>query len=190
MPRLSDSDKKRLLHFARTTIINKLNKTRHPALPQKSPDTFNMNRGCFVTLHKRGALRGCIGTIEPTKPLVHCVEENALNAAFHDPRFPPLTENELNSVEIEISILSTPEKLIFKSEDELLSQIKPVRHGVILSDNWHRATFLPQVWEQLPDKRSFLEQLCLKAGLKAGCWQDETAEVAVYEVEYFSEDRV
>lgn len=184
---LSDLDRKQLLHFARSTIGNQLEHTGSVNRPRSRSGDFDQNRGCFVTLHKDGVLRGCIGTIEPTKPLARCVEENALNAAFHDPRFPPLTEDELPSVEIEISILSTPESLTYKSADELLNQLKPLRHGVILSRDWHRATFLPQVWEQIPDKRSFLEQLCLKAGLKTGCWKKDKTEVAVYEVEYFSE---
>jgi AmmeMemoRadiSam system protein A len=185
---LSDSDQKLLLGFARSTILAKLENTLNVKTPQSECDAFSQKRGCFVTLHKEGVLRGCIGTIEPITQLARCIEENALNAAFHDSRFSPLTKDELDAVKIEISILAVPQKLVFDSKDDLLRQLKPHVHGVILSHDWHKATFLPQVWEQLPDKRSFLEHLCRKAGLKELCWKEEQTEVAVYEVEYFSEE--
>lgn len=185
---LSDPDKQQLLSFARSTILAKLKNALTVKTPQSKSVVFSQKRGCFVTLHKKGALRGCIGTIEPTTELVQCIQENALNAAFHDPRFSPLTKHEVASVNIEISILTVPQKLVFNNEADLLQQLKPHVHGVILSCDWRRATFLPQVWEQLPDKRSFLEQLCRKAGLKGLCWKEEQTEVAIYEVEYFSEE--
>jgi AmmeMemoRadiSam system protein A len=119
------------------------------------------DRGCFVTLHKYGQLRGCIGTIEPVCLLAECVEENARNAAFKDPRFPRLSAEELPDIDIEISVLSVPERLDFKDGNDLKRQLRPNVNGVILSHGMRRSTFLPQVWEQLPDKELFLEQLCL-----------------------------
>jgi AmmeMemoRadiSam system protein A len=145
------------------------------------------NRGCFVSLHQHGNLRGCIGTIEPEQPLLDGVEANALNAAFRDPRFAPLEVKELTTTDIEISVLTVPRKLAFKDSEDLKAQLKPGVHGVILSKGWQRATFLPQVWEQLPDKEMFLKHLCQKAGLGSNCWKDTAIEVEVYEAEVFSE---
>jgi AmmeMemoRadiSam system protein A len=145
------------------------------------------NRGCFVTLHKKKALRGCIGTIEPVKPLVESVEENAINSAFKDPRFPPLSADELDVVDIEISVLTVPEELAFKDPDELLKKLQPGVHGVILSSGWHKSTFLPQVWKQLPEVDKFLSHLCMKAGMNEDCWKKKDIRVQTYQAEYFSE---
>ena len=147
-------------------------------------------RGCFVSLHKKKALRGCIGIIEPVAALIDGIQDNAVNAAFRDPRFPPLEEQELGEVEIEISVLTQPEPLEFSGPQDLLAQLKPGVHGVILAKAGRRATFLPQVWAQLPQKERFLESLCLKAGMKKDCWNDHAVEVQVYEVECFSEAAV
>jgi len=145
------------------------------------------NRGCFVTLHKRGALRGCIGTIEPISPLLECVKRNALNAALRDPRFPSVTVGELPDISIEISVLTVPEPLVYRDPEELKNKLEPGHHGVILSQGWHSATFLPQVWEQLPDKTTFLSHLCIKAGLSGEAWRDKQTRIQVYTVIHFSE---
>jgi AmmeMemoRadiSam system protein A len=144
-------------------------------------------RGCFVTLHKNGNLRGCIGTIEPVYPLLEGVCKNALNAAFADPRFSPLSEDELKTVKIEISVLTVPRPLHFQDGNDLERQLTPGVHGVILSQGNTTATFLPQVWEQLPDKKLFLSHLCLKGNMSSDCWKDPRTSVKVYEAEYFSE---
>jgi MEMO1 family protein len=141
----------------------------------------------FVTLQKNGQLRGCIGHLNATEPLYLDVRDNAINAAVHDPRFPEVTEEELASIEIEISVLSAPEVIKVKNPDEYLEKIRPNIDGIILEYNGRGATYLPQVWEQLPDKEEFLESLCLKANLPADSWKKTGAKLFRYTVEAFKE---
>ena len=183
---ISAQDKKALLRLARSAIEAKLSDAVKVERPGTSP-ILKEDRGCFVTLHKHGQLRGCIGTIEPVCPLVECVEKNAQNAAFRDPRFPRLSAEELSDIDIEVSVLSVPERLNFKDGDDLKRQLLPNVHGVILSRGMHSSTFLPQVWEQLPDKEQFLEYLCVKGGMPATAWKDPATNVDVYQAEVFGE---
>jgi uncharacterized protein len=148
----------------------------------KDPILFE-NRGTFVTLTIYGRLRGCIGSILPSKPLILDIIENTINAAFDDPRFVPLSKEELPKIEIEISVLTVPVKLKHKSTKELLDNLRPLVDGVIIRRNYHQATFLPQVWEQLPDKEMFLNELCLKAGLPLFSFKCDDLEVYTYQVE-------
>ena len=157
---------------------------RYPQLAEK--------RAVFVTLNKeRGAggyeLRGCIGSIIPVRPLIDDVIHNAKAAAFQDPRFPPLTPEELPHVRIEISILTIPQKVEYTDTEHLRSIIRPGIDGVILRLGARQATFLPQVWEQLPDFDLFFAHLCQKAGLPANCLVYHP-EIYVYQVEKFEED--
>ncbi|MCF8050238.1 MAG: AmmeMemoRadiSam system protein A [Desulfobacterales bacterium] len=187
MPRLTREDRRYLLRLARSAIARELGEDDlHDRIGQLS-DELKTPQGCFVTLEKEGALRGCIGALEPVTPLADGVEENAKNAAFHDPRFSPLKKQELDQIEIEISRLTVPVDLQFSTPEELLEKLKPGVHGVILKRGWHRSTFLPQVWDQLPDKVQFLEHLCRKAGLGGNCWKEKDLSIKVYEVEHFSE---
>ena len=119
----------------------------------------------------------------PVRPLIEDVIENTLNAAFEDPRFLPLTKEELPLIHIEISVLTVPEKLVYKTEKELLDKLRPKIDGVIIRKNIHQATFLPQVWEQLPDKEMFLNELCLKAGLPLYSYSCEDFDIYTYQVE-------
>jgi len=183
---LTASDKAFLVQLVRSVIREALNKGEKIPAPDSISQAVYEKRGCFVSLHQRGSLRGCIGTIEPEQALLKGVEENAFNAAFRDPRFSPLTAKELSSTDIEVSVLTVPQKLKFKDAEDLKSKLKPGIHGVILSKGWQRATFLPQVWEQLPDKEMFLQHLCQKAGMRSSCWKDPETVVEVYEAEYFS----
>jgi AmmeMemoRadiSam system protein B/AmmeMemoRadiSam system protein A len=183
---ISAQDKKALLRLARSTIEAKLSDGVKVERPGHSP-ILKEDRGCFVTLHKHGQLRGCIGTIEPICSLVECVGKNAQNAAFKDPRFPRLSAEELSEIDIEVSVLSVPERLDFKNGDDLKRQLQPNVHGVILSRGMHSSTFLPQVWEQLPDKEQFLEYLCVKGGMPATAWKDPATNVEVYQAEVFGE---
>jgi len=183
---LSDQDKKALLRLARSAIEAKIVVGIKVERPKPSP-ILKEDRGCFVTLHKFGQLRGCIGTIEPVCSLVECVGENAQNAAFKDPRFLRLSAEELPEIDIEVSVLSVPERLNFKNGDDLKRQLRPNVHGVILSRGMHSSTFLPQVWEQLPDKEQFLEYLCVKGGMPATAWKDSATKVEVYQAEVFGE---
>ncbi len=127
----------------------------------------------FVTLTLRGALRGCIGKLAATQPLVADVAENAYSAAFRDPRFPPLDAAEFLALRFAVSVLTAPEPFPVRDERDLLARLEPRVHGVILSDGPHRATFLPKVWEDLPDPRRFLAHLRMKAGLPVDYWSDD-----------------
>jgi hypothetical protein len=140
----------------------------------------------FVTLTRNGHLRGCIGSLEAHRPLGQDIEDNAQAAAFRDPRFPPLTQDELALTQIEVSILSKPEPMYFTDEADALAKLRPGIDGVILQSGWHRSTFLPQVWEQLPDPRQFMTHLKLKAGLPADYWS-ETVQLSRYTVTKFEE---
>ncbi len=153
-----------LIGIARAAIQHKLFGTVVPA-PQGS--WLRQAGATFVTLTRGGDLRGCIGSLEPRRPLIVDVAENAVAAAFHDPRFPPLTADEWPSIGVEVSLLSMPKPLRFADEADLLSQIRAGEDGVILECDGKRGTFLPQVWETLPDKRQFFAHLVRKAGLPA-----------------------
>lgn len=181
---LSKTHQKLLLTLARKTLESYFQKKDYNL--ENLPEEFKEKRGVFVTLHQQGELRGCIGYILPFKLLYQGIKENALNAAFHDPRFPSLKKEELPAIQIEISVLTPPKKLEFKDEKDLLDKLKPNVDGVILQKSGRQSTFLPQVWEQLPDKTEFLEHLSLKAGLSKDAWK--TAEILTYQAEVFSEE--
>jgi AmmeMemoRadiSam system protein A len=152
--------------------------TEHPWL--------NDPAATFVTLKQGGELRGCIGSLKARYPLMDDLQNNAISAAFHDPRFPPLSEDELDQVQIEVSILSSPEKIEFVSEADLLAQLRPHIDGVIFNYRNYRSTFLPQVWDQHPSPELFMARLKEKAGLTADFWSDEVL-VYRYSVEKFTE---
>jgi len=145
---------------------------------------MQQERASFVTLTIAGVLRGCIGMLEACRPLAEDVAENARAAAFGDPRFESLSKEEFDQIEIHISVLSPPEEMDFSSEADLLAQIRPSVDGLILQDGGRRGTFLPSVWEELPDKELFLMHLKMKAGLPTTYWSD-TLRVSRYTAEYF-----
>lgn len=126
---------------------------------------FNEYGACFVTLKKENRLRGCIGSIIAHQPLIRDLIHNAQNAAFHDPRFNPVKENEVDELEIDVSILTSPKPIHFKNETDLLNQIVPFKDGIIIKDGMHQAVYLPSVWEELSDKELFLKSLKVKAGM-------------------------
>lgn len=136
------------------------------------PAPLRPERATFVTLHRNDELRGCIGTLSAEKPLVEDVAWHAFAAAFEDPRFPAFREAELEGLRIHISVLSPASPLPAASEEELLRVLRVGVDGLILRDGWHRATFLPVVWESLPDPRQFLAHLKVKAGLPPDYWSD------------------
>jgi AmmeMemoRadiSam system protein A len=143
--------------------------------------------GTFVTLKRNNQLRGCIGSLSAAVPIAAGVRDNALNAALHDPRFSPLKKKELDDVRIEVSVLSEPVALDYTDADDLLAKLRPGVDGVIIAQGAASATFLPQVWEQLPQPEPFLSNLCLKAGLPASQWRTGDLKVQVYQVQYFEE---
>ncbi|HEV2844333.1 MAG TPA: AmmeMemoRadiSam system protein A [Thermoanaerobaculia bacterium] len=124
----------------------------------------------FITLRSLGSLRGCVGSVQAYRPLFDDVWRNARSAAFHDTRFPPLEPREYSELSVEVSLLSPPEPLACSCEEEALFLLRPGVDGVILEHQECRGTFLPQVWEQLPDPQDFLDQLRRKAGLRPGFW--------------------
>lgn len=129
---------------------------------------FSRPAATFVTLHYNEALRGCIGSLQAYRPLIEDIAGNAFSAAFHDPRFAPLAEHELAGLEVEHSILSTPKVIDnCQTQQALLDNLVPFEDGLIISDGQRRATFLPSVWTQLPDKSRFVEHLMLKAGISS-----------------------
>lgn len=152
---------KYVITAARASIIASINEEEF--IPHKIPSVLTQFGASFVTLKLDGKLRGCIGSIYPTKPLILDIIDNARNAGFQDPRFEPLTIEELEKLEVSVSILSSIEKIDFKDERDLLSKIYP--HGIILAERDKRAVYLPVVWEQLPDREIFLNSLKEKAGL-------------------------
>jgi len=148
---------------------------------------FNEYFGTFVTLRLKGQLRGCIGTVTASEPIKEVVMRNAISASFHDPRFSPLSIEELENVEIEVNILSQPELLEYTDADDLIAKLRVNIDGVIIQQGSASATFLPQVWKQLLQTEEFLSHLCLKAGLPAEIWRTDKLEVRTYQVQYFSE---
>jgi hypothetical protein len=149
------------------------------------PEALQALRASFVTLQSAGELRGCIGHLEPMQPLVADVAENAFAAAFRDPRFPPLRAPELAELHIHISVLGLAEPMQFDSEADLLRQLRPGVDGLILEDGWARGTFLPSVWESLPEPAAFLAHLKRKAGLPISYWSNQL-RVYRYTTESFS----
>jgi AmmeMemoRadiSam system protein A len=143
--------------------------------------------GTFVTLKINNQLRGCIGSLSSSASIVSGVRDNALNAALHDPRFSPLKKSELSTVHLEVSVLSEPLSLAYTDADDLLSKLRPGIDGVIIKKGSASATFLPQVWEQLPRPEAFLSNLCTKAGLSADQWKEGDLTVLTYQVQYFEE---
>lgn len=181
-----------LVRLARKTIENALGiKDEGGDLPGNplDQDSLREKRGVFVTLTRRGQLRGCIGFLEPRESVVDAVRHNAINAAFNDPRFPPVNDLEMGDIDIEISILTEPEILEYDDSTDLLRKLRPGIDGVIIRSGLHSATFLPQVWEQLPIREEFLSHLCLKAGLPASEWEEGMLDVLTYQVEYFEEKK-
>ncbi len=186
---LTENERRTLLTLARETITQAVRDQPLPTVPpEEMTERLQAPGASFVTLHtKAGALRGCIGSLAAYRPLVEDVQANALAAAFRDPRFPPVSERELAKLVVEVSVLSDPQPLAFDGPEDLVRKLRPGVDGVVLRRGWHRATFLPQVWEQLPVPEVFLSQLCYKAGLPLDAWKQPGIEVEVYQVEKFSE---
>jgi len=169
---LNDEQKQQLLSLARQSIEHGL-RTGKPLKPTGSFEPVLKERvSCFVTITIQGELRGCLGSLEPRRPLVEDVCENAYACAFHDSRFRPLRTEEFESVHIEISVLTPLEPMNFESEADLLSQIVPFKDGLLLCEGRRSATFLPLVWDKIPDKFQFLTQLKKKAELPEYYWSD------------------
>ena len=182
---LSDNDKMILLEHARQSL------EAHFGLPVQEqsdvPESLFQPGVTFVTLTKDGELRGCVGALEAYQPLYDDVQEHALAAAFNDYRFPPLKKEELPDINIEISRLTQPSKLNYSKPDDLIGMLRPKIDGVVIQDGGRRATFLPQVWEKIPDTETFLCHLCAKMGADPYLWKVKHLTVSIYQVEEFHE---
>ena len=171
---LPPPQQKELLRLARQAIARGC---RHSLPPEpdheNQPDLFLSPAACFVTLHKQGQLRGCIGSLEPHRLLIDDVLHNAFASACRDHRFPPVQENELTDIHIEISILTPKQMMEADNEAELLEELRPGIDGLIIQSGFRSATFLPQVWKQLPDPKQFLAHLKQKAGMPVDIWPED-----------------
>jgi len=186
---LSEEERNILLSVAREAITAAVARRSLPALQiEKQPQILQADGATFITLTKNGHLRGCIGTMEPYQPLIADVQEHAVAAALSDYRFPKVTQDELGQIRIEVSRLTPLKRLPYKETEELVKALRIGVDGVLIRNEGRQATFLPQVWEQLPQPDQFLSQLCLKMGAPADLWKTQPMEVFTYQVEKFKEE--
>jgi uncharacterized protein len=186
--RLIPEEKQTLLQLARQALETSVRGHPLPLLDDTLlTPTLRADGASFVTLTVNGSLRGCIGALEPYQPLAEDVREHAVAAALEDYRFPTVQPAELGSIKIEISRLTLPVLLEYSDSADLISKLRPGVDGVLLRDGFHRATFLPQVWEKIPDPSEFLENLCYKMGAAPDTWRRKHLEVLIYQVEEFHE---
>ncbi len=183
----SEEEIKYMLKQARKVIENQVTEM---SVPEDSPKKLLENGASFVSIHKLGELRGCIGNLEAEEPLILNIMKNAFNAAFNDPRFVELDEEEMSEIDIEISILTKPHNLEYSDSEDLLNKLNAPEDGVVLEKEGRSATFLPSVWEHFKvdddyNKIGFLTELCLKAGLLPDDWKD--AEISIYNAVRISE---
>ena len=184
---LNKDHQQRLLDIAQRSIRHGLQTGKPmPVNLDDFPPDLTERRATFVTLQKHGQLRGCIGMLEATRPLAEDVAQNAFAAAFKDPRFPALSADEFSDLSIHISILTPAEPLAFSSEQDLIGQLQPGIDGLILQDGFRRGTFLPSVWETLPNPEQFLRHLKQKAGLPSDYWSDNI-RIYRYRTEMFGD---
>lgn len=189
-PRLSQEDRAILLKLARQAIDDAVCRGIVPDVDLNAlPPTLREQGVAFVTLTKQGELRGCIGSLEANQPLALDVIDHAAAAAQSDYRFSPVVPEEIPELDIEISCLTPPVPLDYERPEDLLSLLRPGVDGVVIRDGPYRATFLPQVWEKIPDPEQFLSNLCRKMGANAALWRMKKLQVFIYQVEEFSEHR-
>ena len=184
---LSAAQGQQLIRLARSSLSQHI----LGAAPEQIDTQAFQNLGAsFVTLTQQGQLRGCIGSLQAHRPLAHDVQTNALAAALHDPRFPPVSEQELPNLQVEVSVLTAPQPMQHANESHALWQLRPGIDGLIfeamVNGQSHRSTYLPQVWEQIPEPRAFLAHLKVKAGLPFDFWSSEV-KLSRYEVQKFHE---
>ncbi len=188
MENLTDADKQILLLLARQALESGVRGKGLSDVNEKLLSPLLLAHGAsFVTLTINAQLRGCIGSLQPFQALYEDVREHTVSAALEDYRFRPVHPSELKNINIEISRLTVPQSLIYKDTDDLLVRLRPGIDGVILRDGSRRATFLPQVWAQIPDKVKFLNHLCAKMGEDSQEWRQKHMDVQIYQVEEFHE---
>jgi AmmeMemoRadiSam system protein A len=186
--RLSDNQRLFLIRLARSAVEEAVRQQPGTSPKLEELEAYLLEkRACFVTLEKKASLRGCIGHLIPQMTLYAAVIDSARQAALADPRFSSVRAEELGEITLEISVLSSITPLVSQPAKNLLAQLQPFRHGVVLQFEDRMATFLPQVWEQIPDPSEFLNRLALKGGWEPTVWRDPRARVSVYEVESIQE---
>ena len=190
--RFTEKQGQLLVKLARNTILKELagkstNTKADTSILAFQDERFQAHCGTFVTLKIKGQLRGCIGNLTPEGSVLEGVKRNAVNAAFHDPRFSSISAAELDRTQIEVSVLTEPLPLAYRDSQDLIQKLRVNVDGVIIRKGHASATFLPQVWEQLPRPEDFLNHLCMKAGLPADAWKHSELEVLTYQVQYFEE---
>lgn len=185
---LNQEEQTLLLKIARQALENAVQKLALPELGlDELPSAVVTQGASFVTLTIDGRLRGCIGTLDAYQPLARDVQEHAVAAGLHDFRFTPVKPAELPLIKIEVSVLSPREPLSYRDPQDLTAKLRPHIDGVLLQDGRNKATFLPQVWEQLPDAEDFLSHLCVKMGAAGDLWRKKPLDVFVYQVQEFQE---
>ncbi len=186
--KLTTEEKQTLLSLARQALEMGVRGQKLPPLDLESmPSRLREQGASFVTLTIQGELRGCIGALEPSQPLADDVREHAIAAALQDYRFPDVKPDELSQIEIEVSRLTIPAPLEYSTPEDLLNKLRPGIDGVCLRDGTRRATFLPQVWEKIPDPAEFLDNLCYKMGAAPDLWRSKHLDISIYQVEEFHE---
>ncbi len=186
--KLTPEEKQTLLQVARQALEGSVRGEDLPSLDLQSMSPRLQEQGAtFVTLTIDGNLRGCIGALDAHQPLVEDVREHAIAAALQDFRFPNVEPGELPLIEIEVSRLTHPIPLVYDTPENLLATLRPEVDGVLICDGSRRATFLPQVWEKLPDPIEFLNSLCYKMGVAPDLWRKKHLGVSIYQVEEFRE---
>lgn len=189
---LTEQHGRLLIQLARQTIEEHLGIIpENPVSPDQLADPVLLEKkGVFVTVNKKKQLRGCIGCLTGMESIVDGIRRHALNAAFYDHRFPPVTRDEVPDLEIHLSVLTEPVSLAYENPDDLVRKIRPGIDGVIVRDpSGHSATFLPQVWKQLPAPELFLSNLCRKAGLPDNAWCSRRPDIQTYQVQHFAEEK-
>jgi AmmeMemoRadiSam system protein A len=190
--RLDESEQQALLDLAKRTVEILVREGRQidvsAELLSRFP-RFRSIRGTFVTLKKRGELRGCIGTLKASQPLGEDVVMNAVNAATRDPRFSPVRPEELADIAVSVSVLDVPRPLVGVTGDALVKKLGAEHPGLIIEYQGRRSTFLPQVWDELPQPTEFLGHLCQKQGSAAGCWREPAARFESYGAQVIGEGK-
>ena len=185
---LTESEQSELLQAAAEAIDHGRHHAGPPLIdPAGYSAALRQPRASFVTLKRFGQLRGCIGSLTARRALVLDVTENAFAAAYRDPRFPPVTAAEIPDLQISLSLLTEPRPMEFESESDLIRQLRPGEDGLVLIDGPNRGTFLPSVWESLPDARDFVHELKRKAGLPRDYWSP-TLSVERYHAEQVGDE--
>jgi len=185
---LNQVEQKILLKIAREALEKSTQAKILPEIKLENlPPSLQVNGASFVTLTKNNNLRGCIGTLEAYQPLAMDVQEHTVAAALQDPRFPGVRSEEVNQIKIEISVLTPKTTLYYNTPEELPQKIQAKIDGVVLQDGFRKATFLPQVWDQLEDTEAFLSHLCAKMGAPSNLWRKKILNVSTYQVQKFYE---